>query len=181
MPEVFGSWQGWPEGGVTWKGVGILKSPNDLFLQAQIIWKTKPDIIVETGTWRGGSAYWYADLGVEVHTVDVAEVSGRRGHSSNTYYIGSSVDSDIVEAIHRACAAKKVMVVLDSKHTRSHVTAELDCYADLVSPGCYLIVEDTVLHPEVGEAVSEWLPGKPFTVDDSITATEHVGGYLFRK
>lgn len=181
MPEVDGT-DAWPGQGVRWKGIGILKSPNDLFRQAEIIWKTKPDIVVETGTWRGGSAYWYAELGPVVHSVDIAKTVGRRGHAKNVYYNGSSTDPEIVGQIREACEGKKVMVVLDSEHTKNHVLAELDTYADLVTPGCYLIVEDLVLYPGVGEAVAEWLPSHPeFEVDEEILVnTDHPGGYLIR-
>lgn len=172
----------WPGQGVKWKGIGILKSPNDLFRQAQIIWETKPDIIVETGTWMGGSAYWYAELRAQVHSVDVSERLGRRVDARNVYYTGDSLDPDIVSSIRQACEGKKVMVVLDSEHTKKRILGELDAYADLVSPGCYLIVEDLVLYPEVGEGLREWLPDHPeFTIDEDIMVnTDHPGGYLIR-
>ena len=62
------------------------------------------------------------------------------------------------------------MVILDSDHSQAHVSAELSAYAPLVTPGCYLIVEDTCvnghpLYPDHGpgpmEALDAFLPQHP--------------------
>lgn len=173
---------GWPSGGVSWRGIGILKQPTDLWLQHQIIWHTRPDVVVETGTWRGGSAIWYAELDVEVHTVDVRDQTSVR-HPRVTYHLGEASNPEVAGRIREACEGRKVMVVLDSDHHKNTVSAELEAYAPLVSSGCYLIVEDTTLFPGEGpaEALADWLPNHPeFTVDRSVTVTEHPGGYLVR-
>lgn len=184
-------WDNWPSAGIQWKGVGILKRPDDLILQQQIIWNTKPDILVEMGTWRGGSALFYADVGVEVVTVEIRRrVKPWPQHDNILHLHGDSTDPAIRDRVYQACEGKKVMVVLDSDHHKQTVLAELEAYGELVSPGCYLIVEDTAfgrtVHPEYAgdgpaDALEEWLPDHPdFRVDTSITATEHPGGYVRR-
>ena len=169
----------WPSGGVSWKGVGILKQPVDLFLQHQIIWHTKPDVLVELGTWQGGSAVWYAETGVRVVTVDIQDQVKTR-HPDVTYLLGSSSDPEIIRQV-RNFSTGRVMVVLDSAHDYQTVRGELDVYADLVSRGCYLIVEDTAMEGPA-KALREWRDGHPeFRADATITATEHPGGYLVRR
>jgi cephalosporin hydroxylase len=174
------SFENWPSAGVRWKGVDVLKQPVDLILQQEIIWDTKPDVLVETGSKYGGSACFYADLGVEVHSVDVAPPKTPQAHPLVTYYRGYSTNPTVLYHIGRACEGRRVMVVLDSDHSRETVLDELGLYAPLVSEGCYLVVEDTALGgPQ--EALAEWLPGQPFRVDTSISASvEHQGGYLIR-
>lgn len=171
---------GWPSAGVRWKGVRVLKQPFDLFVQQEIIWATKPDVIVETGTKYGGSAHFYADLGVEVHSVDVACPKPPPSHFLIDYYNGFSTDLQVLYRIGEAVRDRRVMVVLDSDHSRETVLAELAVYAPLVSPGCYLIVEDTALGgPQ--EALDEWLPAHPeFQVNTTVASVEHAGGYLLR-
>ena len=179
----------WPSGGIQWKGVGVLKQPNDLILQQQIIWNTKPDVLVETGSWRGGSALFYADIGVDVVTVEVnSRAKPWPTHDRIIHLAGLSTDSAIRDRVYSECDGRRVMVVLDSDHHKRTVLDELELYAGLVSPGCYLVVEDTAFGRTVNfefagdgpqDALDEWLPSHPeFTVDTSITATEHPGGYL---
>ena len=74
-----------------------------------------------------------------------------------TFLHGSSVDPAIVEEVHRRAEGRRVMIILDSLHTEAHVTAELDAYADLVSPGCYLIVQDGFVNGHPLEPT--WGPG----------------------
>lgn len=168
----------WPSAGVRWKGVDVLKQPGDLILQQELIWDTQPDVVVETGSKFGGSACFYGDLGVQVHSVDVAPPKTPAAHPSVTYYRGFSTDPRIVYQITRACEDRRVMVVLDSDHSKQTVLDELRVYAPMVTPGCYLIVEDTALGgPQ--EALDEWLPGQPFRILP-VSGTEHPGGYLLR-
>jgi cephalosporin hydroxylase len=129
-----------------------------------------------------------------VCTVDVAEIPGRPVHPRIQYLLGSSTDPDIVAEVERLVrAANRVMVVLDSDHRRDHVSSELELYARFVTPGCYLIVEDTNLNgnpvlPEFGpgpmEAVASFLPRNlDFHVDherEKLLMTFNPGGYLVR-
>jgi cephalosporin hydroxylase len=182
-----------------WQGVQTAKCPLDLWIFQEIITDTGPDLIIEAGTHMGGSALFLASLcdiadRGEVITIDVIAQPGRPAHPRITYLQGSSTDDTIVEEVsRRAAGSDRVMVILDSDHTEAHVFDELTRLGPLVTPGCYLIVEDTIVNghpvlpdfgPGPGEAVSRYLAGgTPFVVDRSrekFHLTFNPGGYLRR-
>ena len=134
----------------SWMGVPLLKLPLDLWIYQEILYDTRPDFIVETGTNKGGSALYFAHLfdllgSGEVITVDVtAAPEGTPVHGRIEYLIGSSTDPVILNRIrNRIQPGARVMAVLDSDHSAQHVRKELELYSPLVTPGCYLVVEDT--------------------------------------
>lgn len=187
-------------------GIPIQKNPCDLWMMQQIIYETKPDVIVETGTFRGGSALFFAQalqgLGLadsRVVTVDIEDVCSEAAtwpvwQKHVQFLHGSSLDAKVVQQIRQACRGKRVMVVLDSVHEKDHVLKELELYASLVSPGSYLIVEDTnsdgvpVFPGSVGPtaALLEFLPtplGRQFQQDasrEAMVLTFNPGGWLKR-
>ena len=178
-------------GGTLWMGYPCIKSPFDLWTYQEIIYETRPDLIVETGTLAGGSALYLAHmldvLGEgEVITIDIAPYPGLPEHDRITYYNGDSVSPKMMEKVGRRAKDKRVMVILDSDHSYKHVIAELRAYNSLVSPGCYLIVEDTwgPLGFGAAKAVEEFLSRPtPFEVDRSRERhlmTFHPGGFLKR-
>jgi len=141
-----------------WMGYRLKKYPTDLLTYHRILWDTSPDLLIECGTWRGGSALFFASIfdlagRGQVLSIDVDNAARRKElpqHDRITYLSGSSTDAAIIEAATAAAhSAPKTMVVLDSKHTAEHVASELFAYDALVTPECYLVVEDTVLsgHP----------------------------------
>src|SRR3972149_1286375 len=101
-------------GWVYWKGGQVLKKPVDLLYQQELIWKSKPDLVVETGTKYGGSATFYADLGVEVVSVDVACPKPPKPHFLVTYLTGFSTAPEVLFFVEQKAVGKRVMVVLDS-------------------------------------------------------------------
>lgn len=183
-----------------WRGVPVLKCPLDLWVYQEILTETRPDLIVETGTFGGGSAYYLANVcdligkGTIV-TIDVDPQQGLPEHDRVTYVTGSSVDEEIVADLRRrAEGTQSVMVILDSDHRRDHVLRELELYSPLVTRGCYLIVEDTNINghpvaPRFGpgplEALTDFLAGNDdFEVDASrekLLLTFNPSGYLRRR
>ncbi len=182
-----------------WLGTGVLKCPFDLWAYQEVLVDTRPDLIVETGTYLGGSARYLASMcdllsHGEIVTIDLEPRAGRPEHERITYLEGSSTSDEIVAQIGaRAAAAERVMVILDSDHARDHVARELELYAPFVTPGCYLVVEDTNVngHPVVPgfgpgpmEAVTAFLRGTDaFEVDRSrekLLLTFNPSGYLRR-
>jgi cephalosporin hydroxylase len=187
----------------TWLGVPLIKTPTDIVVFQQIITETKPDLIIETGVYLGGSALLFATLmdalGIDGKVIavdiDLAGVRPRaREHPRIELIEGSSVDPEIVTRI-RAEAAKseRVMVDLDADHRAHHVLEELRTYSDLVTPGCYLVVEDGFLggrpvRPEAvpgpSEALDAWFAESPeFEVDrwhERYLLTQNPRGYLRR-
>lgn len=188
-----GAWRG-----TRWLGVPVLKNPCDLWVYQEIIARLHPALIIECGTAMGGGAYFFASLcdllgEGQVVTIDSVPAPNQRPpHPRVTYLTGSSTSPEVVRAAHALATGKKsVMVVLDSDHRRAHVAAELTAYAPLVTPGSYLVVEDTNLSavlPEFGpgpmEAVNAFLANNSqFTRDASqerFLLTFNPGGYLRR-
>jgi cephalosporin hydroxylase len=184
----------WGDSFGCWKGIEILKHPNDLLSIQEIIHDTDVELVVETGTWKGGSAHYYADLGVDVISVDKSPAKPPPPHPRVEYRNGYSISPTNLYFIGEAAKEKRTMVLLDSDHSKQNVLAELDGYHEFVTPGCYLVVEDTALDtwlesvhwPDDGPdaALQEWLPDHPeFVVDEHrerFGPTMNPGGYLLK-
>lgn len=130
-----------------WRGTRVVKFPQDLILYAQVIFKRKPDYIIETGTHFGGSALFLGDMlsligGKKVISIDVSHKQNPPAHPMVEYILGSSIDPEIVERIRKEVSGSKVMVSLDSDHSTKHVLAELRTYQNIVTRGQYMVVED---------------------------------------
>jgi cephalosporin hydroxylase len=183
-----------------WLGAPALKCPLDLWIYQELLTAIRPDLLIETGTAAGGSALFLAScmdmLGNgRVVTIDIDDTPARPHHDRITYLHGSSVDPEIVDRVRVLAAdAGSLMVVLDSNHRCEHVLAELHAYSRLVTPGSYLVVEDTNVNghpvlPTFGpgpyEAVEMFLAeGAPFARDRSCERffmTFNPGGYLRRE
>lgn len=181
-----------------WLGVLLQKCPFDLWVYQELLTEIRPELVVETGSFAGGSALYLAScmdlLGKgRVISVDIAERE-RPEHERATFITGSSTDPSVVDRIRRAAEeASPVMVILDSDHSRDHVLAELRAYAPLVTPGSYLVVEDTNIgrpvEPELApgphEALEEFLRESPEFVRDlsreKFFLTFNPGGFLRRR
>lgn len=180
-----------------WLGVEMQKCPLDLWIYQELLHEVRPRYIVETGTAAGGSALFLASicdlLGVgEIITVDVEERPARPKHARIEYLKGSSVAAETVRAIkERVAGVSPVLVILDSDHSRQHVSRELRLYGEMVTEGSYLIVEDTNVNghpvfqnhgPGPMEAVESFLRETPqFTPDrdrEKFFLTFNPKGYL---
>jgi cephalosporin hydroxylase len=135
--------------GTRFLGIQTLKYPTDMWTYQEIISEITPDVIVETGTWHGGSALFFATvcdaLGHgRVITIDLEPAEPLPEHPRITLLKGSSTDPGVVGLVReQTCSVETVMVILDADHSYAHVLAELAAYSDIVTPGSYLIVEDT--------------------------------------
>jgi cephalosporin hydroxylase len=157
-----------------WLGRPIIQFPQDILSFQEIVWKTKPDLIIETGIAHGGSIILSASI-LQLLDFEDARNNGDsidpnnpkrkvlgididiRGHNKDAIlshplssYIemrqDSSVSEDTAEFIQEYVKKyKRVMVCLDSMHTEEHVLKELNIYAPLVSQDCYCVVFDTVI------------------------------------
>jgi cephalosporin hydroxylase len=185
--------------GTSFLGIQTLKYPTDLWIYQEILSDRVPDVVVETGTWHGGSALFLATvceaLGHgRVITIDTDPGDPLPEHPRVTYVRGSSTDRAVLAEVQAQTRdAERVMVILDSDHSRDHVLAELGTYGDLVTPGDYLIVEDTNVNghpvlanhgPGPGEAVEQFLQeNSRFEVERSrerLLITANPGGFLRR-
>lgn len=159
----------------TWFGEPILNIPHDLFALQEIIYRTRPDFIIEIGVAWGGSLLYYSTLmealggkkiiGVDIYIPDdLRERIGSYGRLSERIELvaGSSVERGTVEIIRNIIGeSKKVLVILDSHHTHDHVLKELNIYSEFISCGNYLICADTVVEdlPVQTHRKREWGPG----------------------
>jgi cephalosporin hydroxylase len=187
-------------GNTFWLGHRVLKCPLDLWCYQEILHEVRPELIIETGTYQGGSALFLASicdlLGQgNVLTIDVDRRDDRPRHPRIAYLTGSSTANAILRQVRRrAEGTSRVLVILDSGHTKEHVLAELHAYAPLVTPGSYLVVEDTNLNghpvesdhgPGPAEAVAEFLERNDAFVRDErrekFLLTFNPGGYLEKR
>jgi cephalosporin hydroxylase len=165
----------------------------------EIVWRVRPDVIVETGIAHGGSLVYSASLlallggdGIVVGVDVDIRAHNRRAIEAHPMAArirmieGSSVDAAVADAVRAQCRGKTVLVILDSNHTHAHVLRELQLYGPLVTNGSYLIVLDTLIEDMPAEfftgrawgkgnnpktAVHEFLgTTKRFEVDDAMAA-----------
>jgi cephalosporin hydroxylase len=194
-----------------YRGWPIVKCPLDLHQYHEIVQQTRPDLIVETGSFSGASALFLADQidllddppnvpNPIVVSIDIDPAPDLPDDDRIEFIVGqSSTDLRVLERVKEIARGRRVMVVLDSDHSKEHVLKELDRYAPLVSAGCYLIVEDTnrdayesmIVSGYIdgklagpAEAVKAWQPkNKGFEADrrrERFLFTQNPGGYLKR-
>jgi cephalosporin hydroxylase len=169
-------------------GRPAIQFPQDLVAMQEIIWRTQPEVIVETGIAHGGSLIFSASmlalLGGEREVVGVdidirphnrAAIEAHPMASRIAMIEGSSVDEAIAARVRERVAGRSAMVVLDSNHTADHVARELALYAPLVRQGFFLIVMDTAVEYADPATIVDrpWGPGNnPMTAVDAFLARE---------
>ena len=138
-------------GELKWLGQPIWQNVLDLWVIQETLAEVKPELLIECGTNKGGSALFYAHLfdlmgRGNVVTIDV-EPKHDVAHVPVTYLVGSSTSPAIVHAVRERVAAchGPVLVILDSSHSSHHVRAELRCYAPFVTRGSYCLVQDGII------------------------------------
>jgi len=143
----------------TWMGRPIIKFPNDMVIQQELMWELKPDLVIETGIAHGGSIIFTASMmemmGIdgEVVGVDIdirphnrTEIEAHPMMKRITMYEGDSVSGVMVEKVKAHAMGKKcVMVILDSLHSHDHVYKELLAYAPMTTLGSYCVLPDTFI------------------------------------
>jgi cephalosporin hydroxylase len=175
-------------------GISTLQNPMDAWIVQELISETKPDLIIEAGTYHGGSALLWAMFQREVVpdgrvvTIDVEDVRDAAAvehplaRERVDFLLGSSTAPEIVAEVRRRAEGKRVLVLLDSLHTADHVYGELRAYADLVPVGGYVVVQDTLVGPIGG--IDRFLAERPDFVADRererFLVTNTVKGYLKR-
>lgn len=161
----------------TWLGRPIIQFPQDMVAVQEIIWQTRPDLIIETGIAHGGSLIFHSSIlellggdgrvlgvDVEIRPHNREAIEEHPMFKRITMIEGSSTDEQTAEQVRAQAQGKqRVMVMLDSHHTHDHVLRELELYAPLVTKDCYLIVFDTAveLMPE------DSFPDRPWGIGDN--------------
>ena len=166
-----------------WLGLPIIQFPQDMIAIQEIIWKTKPDVIIETGIARGGSLILSAsilhllngngkvigvDIDIRPHNREAIE-NHPLAHRIELIQ-GSAVDQSIVDQVKKTIKpTDKVMIILDSNHTHEHVLKELELYSPLVTKDMYLVVMDTV----VDDMPDDYFPDRPWGKGDNPKTAVH--------
>ncbi|HEY8770854.1 MAG TPA: CmcI family methyltransferase [Thermoleophilaceae bacterium] len=162
----------------TWLGIPIIQLPEDMVMLQELVWKVRPDVIVESGIAHGGGLVFFASLlellgrgrviGVDVEIRKYNRLAIDSHPMSNRIKLieGDSVADATLDAVRAEIQpAERVLVVLDSLHTRDHVSAELERYAPLVTPESYVVVFDGVMEllDDAPRGAPEWADDNPLS------------------
>lgn len=155
----------------SWMGRPIIQIPEDMVRLQEVIYRVKPDVLVETGVAHGGSLVFSASLfqamgrgrvvgvDIEIRPHNREALEAHELFHRMTLVEGSSVDPDVVGRVKSLVKPGEVaLVVLDSCHTKAHVRAELEAYHDIVSPGSYIVATDGSMKDlfDVPRGNSDW-------------------------
>jgi cephalosporin hydroxylase len=161
----------------TWLGRPIIQHPEDLIRLQEAIFTLRPDVIIETGVAHGGSLIFYASLfkamgnGGRVVGIDI-EIRPKNRRAIEAHELASFIalvegDSAAPDVVERARGfvrhGDKVLIILDSSHTKAHVARELEAYASLVTPGSYIVATDGImgLVHDTPRGKPEWISDNP--------------------
>jgi cephalosporin hydroxylase len=171
--------------GFTWMGRPVIQLPEDMIRIQEVIWRIRPDVIVETGVAHGGSLVFYASLfeamghgrviGVDIDIREHNRIAIEAHPLSHRIELiqGSSTSPCTVSAVRRRVTPdESVLVVLDSDHSRAHVEAELDHYAPMVSPGSYIVACDGIMAQLAGapRTAPDWTWNNPTAAVEAFLA-----------
>lgn len=164
--------------GFTWMGRPIIQLPEDIVRIQETIYRVRPDVIVETGVAHGGSLILYASLcsamqhgrvvgiDIRIRPENRAAIESHELAARITLLEGSSIDPSLLDQVRGAIQKhERVLVILDSDHSRAHVAAELEAYAPLVSEGSYIVATDGIMYDlhDVPHGRTEWRNDNPRT------------------
>jgi cephalosporin hydroxylase len=206
------NWQNKLSYEVSWLGIPIIQLPEDIVVMQELIWKVRPDVIVESGVAHGGALVLYASIlellgrgrvigvDIEIRKYNRLAIEAHAlSHRIELIEGDALADETVAEVKSRIRQGERVMVALDSNHTKAHVAGELERYAPLVTPNSYLVVFDGVMAlvadaPAAGErwdednpleAVREWMAGNDdFELDrtyERLAVSYCQGGFLRRR
>lgn len=160
----------------TWLGVPIIQLPEDILILQELIWRTRPTVVVECGVAHGGALMLYASMlellgrghvigiDVEIRKYNRLAIESHPMSKRISLIEASSIEPATFALVaSRLQPTDQVMVTLDSNHSRQHVLTEMEMYSPLVTPGGYLVVFDSVmaLVHDSPNGKSEWLTDNP--------------------
>jgi cephalosporin hydroxylase len=170
----------------TWLGRPIIQHPEDLVRLQEVLYTIAPDVVIETGIAHGGSLVFYASLfraagrAGRVIGVDV-EIRPHNRAALEAHELAPMITLIEGDAVAPAVVAKvgallqpgdRVMVLLDSDHSRAHVRAELEAYHGFVTPGSYIVATDGIMRDlgDVPRGRPEWRHDNPVTAAEEFVA-----------
>lgn len=142
----------------TWMGRPMIQLPEDMLRLQEVIYRLRPDVIVETGVAHGGSLVFHASMfaamgrgrvigvDIEIRPHNRAAIEAHELAHMITLIEGDSTAPQVVESVRTLVEdARTVLVILDSNHTKAHVARELEAYHHLVTPGSYIVATDGIM------------------------------------
>jgi cephalosporin hydroxylase len=160
----------------SWMGRPVIQLPEDMVRTQEVIYRVKPDVIIETGVAHGGSLIFYASLckamekgriigmDIQIRSHNREAIEAHEMFPLITLIEGNSTAPEIVEQVKFLVkSGETVMVILDSNHTRQHVRDELEAYHELVTPGSYIVATDGSMRYlyDVPRGKEEWTRDNP--------------------
>jgi len=143
-----------------WCGVPIIRHPDDIVLQQEIMWNLRPARVVETGVARGGSLVLSSSLmamtgaqprvlGLDIQILPHAVESLTKWTSDGSIEL-LECDSTSNQAVANVKeffdgVTEPCLLILDSNHSHDHVFRELMALAPLLPVGSSVIVADTIV------------------------------------
>lgn len=160
----------------SWMGRPVIQLPEDMIRIQEVIFSVKPDVIIETGVAHGGSLIFYSSLckamekgrvigiDIEIRSHNRAAIEAHPLNDRITLIEGSSTAPDIVAQVKSLVKpGETVLVILDSNHTYAHVYDELEAYAEMVTPGSYIVATDGIMYDlaDVPRGTPNWATDNP--------------------
>ncbi len=168
--------------GFTWLGRPVIQLPEDMIRIQEVIWRVRPDVVIETGVAHGGSLVFYATLceamdngrvigvDIDIRAPNRAAIEAHPLARRITLIEGNSTARGTLAAVrHSIAPGETVLVILDSNHCCDHVESELQLYAPLVSPGSYIVACDGIMAQLAGAPRSkpDWSWNNPVAAADA--------------
>jgi cephalosporin hydroxylase len=169
----------------SWMGRPIIQLPDDMIRTQEVIYRVRPDVIVETGVAHGGALVFYASLckamgrgrvvgvDIEIRPHNRAAIEHHELSSYITLIEGDSVATGTVDRVRGLIGRdERVLVLLDSCHTSAHVAAELEAYAPFVSSGSYIVATDGCMRDvcDTPRGKAEWASDNPAAAAEKFVA-----------
>jgi cephalosporin hydroxylase len=172
----------------SWMGRPIIQLPEDMIRIQEVIYRVKPDVLIETGIAHGGSLAFYASLfkamnkgrvigvDIEIRPHNRQAIEDHEMHDRITMIEGSSIDENTVKQVRtQVQAGERGLVILDSNHTRAHVLMELQSYAEFVAVDSYIVACDGIMQDIAGapRTSMDWVINNPQSAVKDFLAERH--------
>jgi cephalosporin hydroxylase len=169
----------------SWFGRPIIQLPEDMIRLQEVLYRVSPDVVIETGVAHGGSLIYYASLframahgrvigvDIEIRPHNREAIEKHELSDLITLVEGSSTAAEIVQKVHSLVKeGETVLVILDSNHSKQHVTEELEAYHDLITKGSYIVATDGVMKElfDVPNGQAEWKTDHPTAAAEAFVA-----------
>lgn len=171
----------------SWMGRPFIQAPEDIVRTQEVFWQVKPTLVIETGVAHGGSLIFSASLlkamdipgrvigiDIEIRPHNRQAIEAHPLASWITLLEGSSVSEEILSQVRNLVRPDdRVLILLDSNHTKSHVAKELELYHPLVTADSYIVATDGSMRDlhDVPRGNPEWTWDHPAAAAEEFAST----------